>query len=95
MRSWIEFLAAAGVCGTVALTSAASFGQAAYTEGPPPGVGGPTYYYPYGGGYSPEVWWQYRGGPKSTSTTDLYYVNPGFEVYSFEGPNYGRAVGPR
>ena len=92
MRSWIEFLAAAAVCGTVALASAASFGQAAYTEGAPPSVGA---YYPYAGGYYPEVWWQYRGGPKSTSTNDIYYRSPGFEVYSFEGPNYGGPVGPR
>lgn len=94
MRSWIEFLAAAGVCGTFALASTAGFGQAPDAGGAPPSVGAPTYDQ-YVGGYYPNVWWQYRGGPKSTSTKDLYYWNPSVDVYGFEGPNSGGAVGPR
>jgi hypothetical protein len=94
MRSWIEFLAAAGVCGTVALASTASFGQAADAGGAPPSVGPPAYY-PSAGGYYYDVWpqWQYRGGPKSNSTTDTYYGSP--NVYWYEGPNSGGTIIPR
>ena len=91
MRSWIECLAAAGVCGAVALAGTASFGQGTDVGGPPVGVGAPTYdLYAYR-----DVWpqWQYRGGPKSNSTTDTYYGSP--NVYWYEGPNSGGTIIPR
>jgi hypothetical protein len=78
MRSWIKCIAA-GVCSAVALASTASFGQFVDPEGAPAGVGGPT--------YDSYVWpqWQYRGGPKSTSTIDTYsYRGP--NAYWYEGP---------
>jgi hypothetical protein len=32
------------------------------------------------------MWWQYRGGPKSTSTTDLAFGAPGYPAYGFGLP---------
>ena len=94
MRSWTEFLAAAGVCSAVALASTAGFGQGADVGGPPAVVGAPSYD-PYAGGYYRYAWpqWQYRGGPKSNSTTDTYYGSP--NVYWYEGPNSGGTIIPR
>jgi hypothetical protein len=94
MRSCIEFLAAAGVCGTVALASTASFSQGFDAGTAPPVFVAPTYE-PCAGRYYPNVWpqWQYHGGPKSTANTDVEYGNP--NVYWYGGPNFGETVGPR
>jgi hypothetical protein len=93
MHSLIKFLAA-GVCSALALASTASFGQGADSAGAPVGVGAPNYD-PYAGGYYRDAWpqWQYRGGPKSTSTTDTHHEGP--NVYWYEGPNSGPPFGPR
>jgi hypothetical protein len=94
MHCWIKCLTAAGIGGTVALASTASFGQGVGVQADPSGFGT---YAPYAGGYDRGGWpqWQYHGGPKSTSTTDMYYPGRSSDLYRSEGPYLGATVGPR
>ena len=102
MNQWMRRLMAAHVAmmvvaGAILLASTASFAQNIVGPLGPlgPGVGA---YDPYSG-YG-RVWWQYRGGPKSTATTDLYYLPPDYVGPSFDPLGYdryyrGEIVGPR
>jgi hypothetical protein len=89
MNQGMRCLMIALAAGAILLISTASFAQNVVG---PLGLGAGVYD-PYGG-YG-LVWWQYRGGPRSTVNTDLYhlppdYVAPGYDQY------YGREiVGPR
>jgi hypothetical protein len=96
MHDWIKCLTAAGIGGTIAFASTASFAQGVGAQGDPYRYGVGTYE-PYAGGYygvaGPQ--WQYHGGPRSTSTTDMYYPGWSSDFYWSEGPNPGETIGPR
>jgi hypothetical protein len=96
MHYWIKCLTAAGIGGTVALASTVSFGQGLGVEAGPSSLGVGTYE-PYAGGHDRGGWpqWQYHGGPKSTSTTDMSSSGPSSDLNWSEGPNPGETVGPR
>jgi hypothetical protein len=89
MNQWMRGLMTALVAGAILITSTASFPQNVVG---PLGLGAGIYD-PYGG-YG-LVWWQYRGGPRSTVNTDLYYVPPGYVAPGYDRYYPGEIVGPR
>ena len=94
MNQWMRRLMTALIAGTILLASTASFAQNVVA----PLSLGVGVYDPYGG-YG-LVWWQYRGGPKSTATTDLYYLppdslGPSSDMLGYDRYYRGEIVGPR
>jgi hypothetical protein len=71
MHSWIKCVVAAGVGGTVAMASSASFGRGVRVETGSCGCAASTYE-PYACSYYPGSGPQYHGGPKSDVTRDAY-----------------------
>jgi hypothetical protein len=71
-------LSAFAAAAAITCLSNASFAQDVRGYGYAPGTGIEAY------DYGP--WWQYRGGPKSTSTTSLNYGAPNDEAYGFGPP---------
>jgi hypothetical protein len=69
------YVIAMAVGATITLSSNAGFAQ--YAPGYFDAPGAPIDAYSYG------PWWQYRGGPKSTSTTDLIYAAPVYTPYGY------------
>jgi hypothetical protein len=79
-----KHLMAATLGAAIACLSNASFAQEARGYVNEPGVRYDAYDqfgYPYGPS------WQYHGGPKSTSTTDLIYPPPIYQPYSVAPPD--------
>jgi hypothetical protein len=71
---------AVAVAAAISCLSTASFAQDVRGYGYGEAPGARIEPFDYG------MWWQYRGGPKSTSTTSLAFGVPGYQFYGYGPP---------
>jgi hypothetical protein len=86
MVDFMKYVAAAGLAGTIALASSASFAQVVGADPGPYGYGtwnygAPPVVYPY-------PIYQYRGGPRSPNT-DIYYPGVYYDQSIYGQPYAG------